>query len=139
VSGVVGIRGTGTWILVDWHRPPARVRRGHAAPVDTGSTAQRYGLRRRPVKPSDLTPCRGSVEPAHAGKPCPRRWGTCGQPLDPQVSDLLASALPSSPRWTPHLGFVDPAGPGRVSPKPPLTRSDRVGTASAPASAGPTR
>jgi hypothetical protein len=37
-------------------RPPARMRRGHAAPVGSGPTAQRYGLAGTRVKPSDLTP-----------------------------------------------------------------------------------
>jgi hypothetical protein len=83
---------------VGWHRPiraghpgtpPAAPRppcggrwvRGHAAPVDTGSTAQRYAVPLRRVKPS-----------------------ACGQPLDPQVRRLLAFAGPEIPHGRrPHL------------------------------------
>jgi hypothetical protein len=87
---------------VGWHRPSAgaillvlrarhrpepgccegrRRLRGHAAPVDTGSTAQRYAVPLRRVKPS-----------------------ACGQPLDPQVRRLLAFAGPEIPHGRrPHL------------------------------------
>ncbi len=44
-----GLRGRDQ---VGRHRPPAGfLLRGHAAPVDTGSTVQRYGVRLVRVKP----------------------------------------------------------------------------------------
>ena len=48
--------------------------RGHAAPVDTGSTAQRYAVRRTRVKPGRLRPwSHRNRPPLHVG--C--RWPRC--------------------------------------------------------------
>src|SRR4051794_36090879 len=110
VSGVCdGVRGLGVKGCVGWHRPSAestldlregagprseprpgrRESRGHAAPVDTGSTSPRYAVPPTPVKPGG-------------------RRHRCGQPLDREATDLLAFCRPrDSPRSTlpaqPHL------------------------------------
>jgi len=63
-------------------RPDRRESRGHAAPVDTGSTAPRYAVPPMPVKPAG---------PGHR----------CGQPLDREARGLLAFCRPrDSPRST---------------------------------------
>jgi hypothetical protein len=64
-----------------------RMMRGHAAPVDTGSTAQRYAVPFRRVKPS-----------------------ACGQPLDPQVAPLLAFAGPEIPHGRRPEPLAHPPG-----------------------------
>ena len=60
--------------------------RGHAAPVDTGSTAQRYAVPFGRVKPNRVRTA---------------TVGTCGQPLDPQVARLVSvRSSRDSPRST---------------------------------------
>jgi hypothetical protein len=87
----------GRWCsrLVGWHRPPTafsrrpserrprRVLRGHAAPVDTGSTAQRYAVVVNRVKPSTTgarpVSCQGRPEPT---KRSPRGGSAPTIPVD---------------------------------------------------------
>jgi hypothetical protein len=130
-SGVVRLPRTGGEVPFGWHRPPAgaperalatarrplTMVRGHAAPVETGSTAQRYAAPCGPVKPSV-----SHLRRAWDGTRTP-----CGQPLDPQVTRLLASApvrhsprppsvpFPSSPpvggpRWSCAAAWFDHSG-----------------------------
>ena len=102
-----GSGGTGHLLvdLFDRHRPPAWMRRGHAAPVDSGSTAQRYGLAGRRVKPtSNRATLRGG---RGAGKHVPTRgpggqilhglWRTACYPRRRVVS-VRASRVPHGAR-----------------------------------------
>jgi hypothetical protein len=105
---------------------PARVRGcGHAAPVDTGSTGQRYAVPRRRVKPVARLPHRRRTPHPGTGDrtgraDTPRRapdWPTmtCGQALDPRFAGLLASAQPrtraaTSSSWSTRPSCASRAG-----------------------------